>query len=147
MAASGRPVRQTQAQFDAIQKRKPIALKRIEKYLIERLGSADPAVMAGFEAVPREYFHYLYSAGTPTPGDAYEDVPKPWNEIESVPDLFYRCAFEIPARERLFVGSRQLIERDVHETRQLATLVLVLGIVAGEGGDRVQYGPRICRVV
>ena len=78
MAASGRPVRQTQAQFDAIQKRKPIALKRIEKYLIERLGSADPAVMAGFEAVPREYFHYLYSAGTPTPGDAYEDVPKPW---------------------------------------------------------------------
>lgn len=78
MEASGRPVRQTQAQFDAIQKRKPIAMKRIERYLTERLGSADPAVMAAFEAVPREYFHYLYSSSTPTPGDAYEDNPKPW---------------------------------------------------------------------
>ena len=77
-AASGRPINQTQAQFDAIQKRKPAAMKRIEHYLIERLGSADPAVMAAFEAVPREYFHYLYSANTPTPGDAYEEVPKPW---------------------------------------------------------------------
>lgn len=78
MEASGRPVRQTQAQFDAIQKRKPIAMKRIEKYLIERLGSADPAVMAAFEAIPREYFHYMYQSSTPTPGDAYEDTPKPW---------------------------------------------------------------------
>jgi len=78
MEASGRPVRQTQAQFDAIQKRKPIAMKRIEKYLIERLGSADPAVMAAFEEIPREYFHYMYQSGTPTPGDAYEDTPKPW---------------------------------------------------------------------
>jgi len=78
MEASGRPVRQTQAQFDAIQKRKPAAMKRIEKYLIERLGSADPAVMAAFEALPREYFHYMYQSGTPTPGEAYEDTPKPW---------------------------------------------------------------------
>ena len=78
MEASGRPVRQTQAQFDAIQKRKPLAMKRIEKYLIERLGSADPAVMAAFEALPREYFHYMYASSTPTPGDAYEDTPKPW---------------------------------------------------------------------
>ena len=78
MEASGRPVRQTQAQFDAIQKRKPIAMKRIEKYLVERLGSADPAVMAAFEAIPREYFHYMYQSSTPTPGDAYEDTPKPW---------------------------------------------------------------------
>ena len=78
MEASGRPIHQTQAQFDAIQKRKPAAMKRIEKYLIERLGSADPAVMAAFEAVPREYFHFNYATGTPTPGDAYEDNPKPW---------------------------------------------------------------------
>lgn len=78
MAASGRPINQTQAQFDAIQKRKPIAIKRIEKYLTERLGRADPAVMAAFEQVPREYYHYLYSSSTPTPGDAYEDNPKPW---------------------------------------------------------------------
>ena len=78
MAASGRPIRQTPAQFEAIQKRKPIAVKRIERYLMERLGHADPAVIAAFETVPREYFHYLYSANVPTPGDAYEADPKPW---------------------------------------------------------------------
>jgi protein-L-isoaspartate(D-aspartate) O-methyltransferase len=78
MRESGRPVSQTDAQFDAIQKRKPAAMKRIEAYLKERLGSADPAVMAAFEAVPREYFHYIYSEHRATPGDAYEDTPKPW---------------------------------------------------------------------
>jgi protein-L-isoaspartate(D-aspartate) O-methyltransferase len=78
MAKSGRPVDLTQAQFDAIQARKPAAMKRIETYLKEHLGSADPAVMAAFEAVPREYFHYLYDSHRATPGDAYEDNPKPW---------------------------------------------------------------------
>ncbi len=57
MIASGRPVSLTDAQFDAIQKRKPAALTQIEAYLKEHLGGADPAVMAAFEAVPREYFH------------------------------------------------------------------------------------------
>ena len=37
-----------------------------------------PRVMAAFEAVPREYFHYLYDQHRATPGDAYEDNPKPW---------------------------------------------------------------------
>jgi len=78
MIASGRPVSLTDAQFDAIQKRKPAAMKRIEGYLKERLGAADPAVMAAFEAVPREYFHYIYSEHRATPGDAYESDPKPW---------------------------------------------------------------------
>jgi protein-L-isoaspartate(D-aspartate) O-methyltransferase len=78
MAASGRPASLTDAQFDAIQKRKPAALKHIEGYLKERLGAADPAVMAAFEAVPREYFHYIYSERRATPGDAYESDPKPW---------------------------------------------------------------------
>lgn len=78
MAKSGRPVTITEANFQAIQKRKPLALKRIESYLKERLGSADPAVMAAFDAVPREYFHYLYEGHAPTPSDAYEDNPKPW---------------------------------------------------------------------
>ena len=78
MNASGRPVSLTDAQFDAIQKRKPAAMKHIEAYLKERLGAADPAVMAAFEAVPREYFHYIYSEHRATPGDAYEDDPKPW---------------------------------------------------------------------
>jgi protein-L-isoaspartate(D-aspartate) O-methyltransferase len=78
MHASGRPVSLTDAQFAAIQARKPAAMKRIEAYLKERLGSADPAVMAAFEAVPREYYHYLYSEHRATPGDAYDDPPKPW---------------------------------------------------------------------
>jgi protein-L-isoaspartate(D-aspartate) O-methyltransferase len=78
MSASGRPVNQTQAQFDAIQARKPAAMKRITEYLKEHLGAADPSVMAAFEAVPRDYFHYDYQDRHATPGDAYEDTPKPW---------------------------------------------------------------------
>jgi protein-L-isoaspartate(D-aspartate) O-methyltransferase len=53
-------------------------MKRIDAYLKDRLGAADPTVMAAFEAVPREYFHYIYSDHRATPGDAYEDAPKPW---------------------------------------------------------------------
>lgn len=78
MQESGRPVSLTDTQFDAIQRRRLAALHRIEGYLKERLGAADPTVMAAFEAVPREYFHYLYSDHRATPGDAYEDTPKPW---------------------------------------------------------------------
>ena len=78
MRGSGRPVSLTDVQFDAIQKRKPGAMKRIDAYLKSRLGAADPAVMAAFEAVPREYFHYIYSEHRATPGDAYEETPKPW---------------------------------------------------------------------
>jgi len=78
MRASGRAVSLTDAQFDAIQKRKSEALARIEAYLKEHLGGADSKVMAAFEAVPREYFHYVYSEHRATPGDAYESEPKPW---------------------------------------------------------------------
>ena len=78
MHASGRPVSLTDAQFDAIQNRKPAALRLIESYLKQHLGTADPAVMAAFATVPREYFHYIYSEHRATPGDAYEKDPKPW---------------------------------------------------------------------
>jgi protein-L-isoaspartate(D-aspartate) O-methyltransferase len=78
MAQSGRRVSLTEAQFDAIQARKPAAMRRIEQYLKAHLGKADPRVMAAFEAVPREYFHYLYDQHRATPGDAYEENPKPW---------------------------------------------------------------------
>ncbi len=78
MAKSGRPVSLTDAQFNAIQSRRPAALKRIESYLKERLGSADPAVMKAFGEVPREYYHYMYDGHHATPGDAYEENPKPW---------------------------------------------------------------------
>lgn len=78
MRESGRPVSLTDAQFDAIQKRKPAAMKRIEAYLKDHFGAADPAVLAAFQAVPREYYHYDYPDHRATPGDAYEDTPKPW---------------------------------------------------------------------
>ncbi len=78
MRESGRPVSLTDAQFDAIQRRKPVAMKRIESYLKDHFGAADPAVMAAFQALPREYFHYDYANRLPEPGVAYEDNPKPW---------------------------------------------------------------------
>ena len=78
MRASGRQVSLTEAQFDTIQKRKPAALKLIDSYLKQHLGTVDPVVMAAFETVPREYFHYIYSEHRATPGDAYEAEPKPW---------------------------------------------------------------------
>jgi protein-L-isoaspartate(D-aspartate) O-methyltransferase len=78
MAKSGRPITQTEAQFQAIQARKPAAMRRIETYLKEKFGSVDPAVLAAFQAVPREYYHYEYHDHRASPGDAYEDNPKPW---------------------------------------------------------------------
>jgi protein-L-isoaspartate(D-aspartate) O-methyltransferase len=53
-------------------------MKLIQRYLAERFTTADPAVLAAFQAVPREYFHYLYDQHRATPGDAYEAEPKPW---------------------------------------------------------------------
>ena len=78
MRESGRPVSLTEAQFEAIQSRKPATMQRIDTYLKEHFGTADPLVLAAFNAVPREYFHYIYSEHRATPGDAYEDTPKPW---------------------------------------------------------------------
>ncbi len=78
MRKSGRPVDLTDAQFNAIQARKPGAMHRIEGYLKDRLGAADPAVLRAFQEVPREYFHYLYPERRSQSGVAYEDDPKPW---------------------------------------------------------------------
>ncbi len=78
MRKSGRPVDISEAQFQAIQARKPGAMRRIESYLKERLGSADPAVLKAFQDVPREYYHYLYPEHRSQGGVAYEDDPKPW---------------------------------------------------------------------
>ncbi len=78
MAASGRPVDVTDAQFAAIQARRPAALKHIETYLTQRLGSADPVIMKAFGEVPREYYHYVYPDHRSQGGVAYEEDPKPW---------------------------------------------------------------------
>jgi protein-L-isoaspartate(D-aspartate) O-methyltransferase len=78
MAASGRPTQISEAAFQEIQARKPIAIARIRNYLIEHLGQADPRVISAFQQVPREYFHYLYSEHASQAAVAYEQVPKPW---------------------------------------------------------------------
>jgi protein-L-isoaspartate(D-aspartate) O-methyltransferase len=78
MHRSGRPVQLGEAQFAAIQSRKPAYLARIEGYLKERLGSPDPLVVGAFRTVPREYFHYIYSDHHAAPSEAYESTPKPW---------------------------------------------------------------------
>ena len=78
MAKSERPTTLSDGAFAAIQARRPVALRRVESYLKERLGSADPEVMRAFGEVPREYFHYQYDAKAPTPSNAYESEPKPW---------------------------------------------------------------------
>ncbi len=78
MRKSGRPTDLTEEQFQAIQARKPAAMHRIEAYLKEHLGSADPAIMRAFQEVPREYFHYVYPEHRSQSGVAYEDDPKPW---------------------------------------------------------------------
>jgi len=78
MAASGRPVSLTDAQFDAIQARKAPAMKSIADYLTMRLGHADPLVLAAFQALPREYYHYNYQEHRSTCGDAYDQPAKPW---------------------------------------------------------------------
>jgi protein-L-isoaspartate(D-aspartate) O-methyltransferase len=78
MTASGRNPTISEAQFAAIQARKPAAMARIKAYLEGKFGTADPAVLAAFESLPREYFHYAYAAGASTAYQAYEDNPKPW---------------------------------------------------------------------
>lgn len=78
MAASGRPTTISQASFDAIQARKPAALANIERYLTAHFGSADPGVMAAFQAIPREYYHYAYAERQSQAQLAYEPNAKPW---------------------------------------------------------------------
>jgi len=79
MRASGRETTITEANFTAIQARKPAAMRRIETYLKARFnGEADPAVMRAFETLPREYFHWNYEGRSNQAGVAYENDPKPW---------------------------------------------------------------------
>jgi protein-L-isoaspartate(D-aspartate) O-methyltransferase len=78
MAASARPTTISQAEFDAIQARKPAAMALIKRYLEQHFGTADPAVLAAFQQVPREYFHYMYQEHLAAPSEAYEAQPKPW---------------------------------------------------------------------
>ncbi|MBF0531169.1 MAG: protein-L-isoaspartate O-methyltransferase, partial [Deltaproteobacteria bacterium] len=76
--ASGRNMAITEAEFKAIQQRKEKAVALVEKYLNEKFGKADPAVVKAFREVPREYYHYNYQADRGIVSTAYEGDPKPW---------------------------------------------------------------------
>ncbi len=78
MKASGRPHEISAATFDALQKRKEGAIAQIDKYLAQRFGKADPAVLKAFGELPREYFHYHYAEKRSIAADAYESEAKPW---------------------------------------------------------------------
>ena len=78
MKASGRPHEISAAAFDAVQKRKSSALAQIERYLAQRFGKADPAVLKAFNELPREYFHYQYAEKSAQGSHAYESDAKPW---------------------------------------------------------------------
>ncbi len=78
MAASDRPSTVSADQWAAVHARKPAAVERVRAYLEGKFGHADPAVVAAFESVPREYFHYAYASRNSTAIQAYEDNPKPW---------------------------------------------------------------------
>ena len=76
--SSGRKLDLDAAGFAVVQARRQSMLASVGRYLKERFGSADENVLRAFAEVPREYFHYVYSEKRATPGDAYEDTPKPW---------------------------------------------------------------------
>ncbi|QQS11569.1 MAG: protein-L-isoaspartate O-methyltransferase [Rhodospirillales bacterium] len=78
MKASGREPGLARAEFDAVQERKGRVLKWIGKYLEQRLGSADPAVLRAFTEVPREYYHYHYGNRASFATIAYEETAKPY---------------------------------------------------------------------
>jgi protein-L-isoaspartate(D-aspartate) O-methyltransferase len=79
MEASGRPVKVSAAKFAAIQERRTAVLARIEKYLDQRFGKADPAVLKAFAEVPREYYHYHHKERRAFMDDAYDPEAKPWS--------------------------------------------------------------------
>lgn len=76
--ATGRNMKVSKETFEKLQNRKVDALKNIEDYLVQRLGKADPVVLAAFKEVPREYFHYNYEGKAATVGSCYEAEAKPW---------------------------------------------------------------------
>jgi protein-L-isoaspartate(D-aspartate) O-methyltransferase len=78
MKDSGRPVEFSQATFDGVQARRTAGLARTEKYLDQRFGKADPAVLKAFAEVPREYYHYHHAERRSFAKEAWDPESKPW---------------------------------------------------------------------
>src|SRR5579859_5650699 len=58
--ASGRTTTLSEDKFNAVQEQKKKAYDYLKTYLDGKFKKANPAVLAGFEALPREYYHYNY---------------------------------------------------------------------------------------
>jgi protein-L-isoaspartate(D-aspartate) O-methyltransferase len=78
VAATGRSMKLSPEQFDALQSRKVKMLAHIEAYLKQQVGHSNPTVLAAFKELPREYFHYHYEKGVSLARSAYEDEAKPY---------------------------------------------------------------------
>jgi protein-L-isoaspartate(D-aspartate) O-methyltransferase len=79
MKESGRKPGISEKTFNELRERRKETIKITEKYLTERLGKADPAVLRAFEQLPREYYHYNYQTDSSIAGVAYEiENIKPW---------------------------------------------------------------------
>jgi hypothetical protein len=65
--------------FNAIQARRPVALRRIETYLKERLGSADPEVMRAIRSGPLGRIAVTYVEWA---GAGIQKVVVPWTLVE-----------------------------------------------------------------
>jgi protein-L-isoaspartate(D-aspartate) O-methyltransferase len=79
MKESGRKPGIGEKTFAEIQERRKEGLQIVEKYLTERLGKADPAVLRAFAEVPREYYHYNYQTDSSIASVAWEiENIKPW---------------------------------------------------------------------
>ncbi|HET9869578.1 MAG TPA: protein-L-isoaspartate O-methyltransferase [bacterium] len=75
---SGRTTHLSQAQFDQVQARKLKAEDYLKQYLDSKFKKADPAILAGFARLPREYYQYNYQKGEDFSGKAYEIPGRPY---------------------------------------------------------------------
>jgi protein-L-isoaspartate(D-aspartate) O-methyltransferase len=79
MKESGRKPGISEATFNDLRERRKDAIRITERYLTERLGKADPAVLRAFEQLPREYYHYNYQHNYSIAEFTYElENIKPW---------------------------------------------------------------------
>lgn len=76
--ATHRNMEMSRQDFNAVQARKPFAIRQTKLFIEMRQGNADDRVLGAFARVPRELFHYNYERKTSSATDAYERSGTPW---------------------------------------------------------------------
>jgi protein-L-isoaspartate(D-aspartate) O-methyltransferase len=77
-AASGRPIKMTPEVFAALEPRRALVQEKLNAYMSARFKAVDPAILAAFAEVPREYFHFHYQRREWFADRAYEIPAKPY---------------------------------------------------------------------